>query len=161
MVIVLFGVSGAGKTLIGTLLARELAWHFLDADLFHTPESLAKLKEGVPLNDADREPWLELLCERLRDVAGRGGSAVLACSALKEDYRQRLAACAPVRLVYLKGDFELIQARLAGRPGHFLNPKLLPSQFATLEEPAEGAFSVDVRLTPEEIVREIRDGLGI
>lgn len=160
MVIVLMGVTGSGKTTIGRLLSEELKWKYYDADDFHPPANVKKMKDGIPLNDEDRRPWLESLNRLIRDCLDRGENAVLGCSALKESYREVLLVDERVRLVYLKGDYETIQRRLSKRQGHFMNPELLDSQFETLEEP-EGDVRVDVSLTPPEIVESIRGDLGV
>lgn len=160
MVVVVMGVSGSGKTTVGRRLAGELGWSFYDADDFHPRANVEKMKGGVPLEDADRIPWLEILRDLIRDTLGRGENAVLACSALKESYRDYLLPDERVKLVYLKGDRELIRKRLSGRRGHFMNPALLDSQFATLEEPGQGV-QVDISATPAEIVKTIRSRLGI
>ncbi len=134
------GVSGAGKTTIGAALARELGWRFIDADDHHPPGNIAKMASGVPLTDADREPWLDALNAILRKC----DDAVLACSALKQSYRDRLTAAIPeVRLVFLKGDYRLIAARLAQRRHRYMSPSLLRSQFEALQPP-EKAIAVDV-----------------
>lgn len=161
MVIVLMGVSGSGKTTVGRLLARQLGWEYYEADDYHSGASVEKMRRGVPLEDADRRPWLEALRELLRGCLGRGESAVLACSALKESYREFLLIDERVVLVYLKGDYELIRQRLAARRGHYMNPSLLRSQFDALEEPAAAAAQVNVSSSPEEIVREVRSRLGL
>jgi gluconokinase len=161
MVIILFGVAGAGKTVIGRLLAAQLGWQFYDADDFHPPANIEKMTKGIPLTDEDRWPWLE----RLRALTGtcldKGEHAVLACSALKESYRQRLQRGADVKFVYLKGDYALIAARLKQRQGHFMNAELLRSQFDTLEEPAGDVLIVDVRPSPDVVARAIRSALQI
>ena len=155
------GVTGCGKTAVGALLARDCGWDFHDADDFHPAENVAKMKSGAPLNDEDRWPWLARLNTFLLDSERRGKSLVLACSALKQVYRDRLArGCAAVRFVFLHGDRELIRARLAARQGHYMNPTLLDSQFAILERPRE-ALRLDVAETPAELVRNIRDRLEI
>lgn len=161
MVIILFGVAGAGKSLIGSLLATELGWEFYDADQFHPVRNIEKMTQGIALADEDRRPWIESLCESLREISGRREDAVLACSVLRESYRQRLALCAEVKLVFLKGEYTFIKKRLRGRRGHFMAPKLLRSQFETLEEPQGGALVVDVKLDPSEIVKVIRRELKL
>jgi gluconokinase len=134
------GVAGAGKTTIGRSLAGELGWPFLDGDDFHPPQSVAKMAAGVALDDADRWPWLDSLNQQLKQQE----SAVLACSALKESYRQRLTrGVGQFRFVYLHGSFELIAARLAQRRHRYMPAALLRSQFEALEPPAQ-AIAVDV-----------------
>ncbi|HEX8846422.1 MAG TPA: gluconokinase [Pyrinomonadaceae bacterium] len=161
MVIILFGVAGAGKTVIGLKLAAELGWKFYDADDFHSPANIEKMSKGIPLTDEDRRPWLERLAELIKTCVGRGENVVLACSALKDSYRQRLKSGDDVKLVYLKGDYALIKERLKKRRGHFINPELLRSQFETLEEPQGEALVVDVAPSPGEIVQAIRSGLSV
>jgi gluconokinase len=161
MIIILFGVAGAGKSLIGQCLAAQLGWKFYDADQFHTSANIEKMRQGIALTDEDRGPWLERLCELLQTLRGRGEDAVLACSALKESYRRSLDLGEEIKLVFLKGEYELIEKRLRKRQGHFMNPELLRSQFETLEEPRGGALVVDVKLSPSEIVKEIRSELKI
>ena len=157
----LFGVAGSGKSLIGRRLATELGWQFYDADQFHPLSNIEKMKQGVALTDEDRRPWLERLCELLRNISGQGEDAVLACSALKESYRRYLGRCAEARLVFLKGEYALIEKRLRERQGHFMNPELLRSQFEALEEPQGRALVVDVKLDPGEIVKIIRSELKL
>ena len=157
MTIIVFGVTGAGKSFIGRVLAQHLGWSFHDADDFHPAANVEKMRLGVPLTDDDRWPWLERLRQLIGESQQRGVDDVLACSALKRTYRQRLAAGLDVRFVYLKGDHALIAERLRQRSGHFMNPGLLDSQFETLEEAAddERAIVVDVADTPETIVRQV------
>jgi gluconokinase len=135
VVIIIFGVSGAGKTTVGELLARELGWHFFEADDFHSPANIEKMRRGVPLTDEDRRPWLENLRELIKRRVVSNESAVLACSALKRVYRKHLRVNAQVKLVFLRGDYELVAKQLRHRRGHFMNLELLRSQFADLEEP--------------------------
>lgn len=161
MVVILFGVTGAGKTVIGRLLARELGWRFYDADTFHASESVDKLRGGVALTDADRWPWLDELRALVAGCLERDEDAVLACSALKHAYREHLRVDDRVVFVHLKGDYARIAERLRERHGHFMNPELLDSQFASLEEPRGDAAVVDVAAAPDEIVREIRAKLSI
>lgn len=160
MVIVLMGVSGSGKTTIGRLLSQELGWKFYDADDFHPQTSIDKMQGGLPLGDADRIPWLEELRALVRTCLEQDENAVLACSALKEAYRAYLLIDEQVVLVYLKGDSKLLRERLQQRQGHFMNPTLLDSQFADLEEP-EGALVIDVSPSPSVIVQSIRKHLRI
>ena len=155
------GVTGCGKTAVGEILARDCGWDFHDADDFHPAENVAKMKRGEPLGDADRWPWLARLNALLLDSERQGKSLVLACSALKQTYRERLARdCATVRFVFLDGDIELIRARLAARRGHYMNPKLLDSQFAILQPPAD-ALRLDVAANPAELARSIRQALAL
>ena len=161
MVIILFGVAGAGKTTVGRLLSTELGWHFYDADQFQSAGNIEKMRRGIPLTDEDRRPWLAELQKLIEEKLKRGENAVLACSALKRSYRRALRLGDGVRFVYLKGSHPLIEARLAKRAGHYMNPALLQSQFETLEEPEGEALMIDVRNGPGEIVRQIRSGLEI
>jgi gluconokinase len=160
VIILLMGVSGVGKTTIGQELAQELGWSFADADDFHPAASVAKMRAGIPLDDADRAPWLQSLHDAIADWIAAGKSLVLACSALKEAYRTQLMLGPEVKLVYLHGDFDLIAQRLGTRHGHYMNPGLLRSQFDALEAPAE-AISIDVSGEVSEIVSAIRAGIGV
>jgi gluconokinase len=160
MIILLMGVTGAGKTTIGRLLAAQLQWDFVDADQFHSPTNIEKMRRGIALTDADREPWLEAIRQAMLTWADQHKDVVLACSALKEVYRQRLQIRALVKLVYLKGSFDLIFSRLQERHGHFATSALLTSQFADLEEPPD-ALIIDAAGSPEEIVATIRRALTI
>jgi gluconokinase len=160
MVIVVMGVAGSGKTTVGQLLAEQLGWPFFDADDFHPSENVEKMRHGIGLTDADREPWLDALAARIRALVAAGESAVLACSALKEAYRDRLAVDPAVRFVHLTGAPELLRKRLEDRKGHYAHADLLASQLAALEPPA-GVPTFDVAPTPDVIVAEIRQRLGI
>lgn len=160
MIILLMGVTASGKTTVGKQLALELGWRFLEGDDFHSPENIQKLRQGMPLNDEDRKPWLEAIRETIRATLARGENAVIACSALKETYRRMLRVSEQVIFVYLKATIALIQERLRRRVGHFMNPNLIQSQFDTLEEP-EDALQIDAGLTPAEIVRIIRNKLSV
>ena len=151
----IMGVSGCGKTSVGKALAARLGWHFYDADDFHPPANIAKMARGLPLNDDDRRPWLAALHDLIATCLKEQRPAVLACSALKESYRQTLlAGIAGVQIVYLKGSYALIHARMARRPGHFMKPGMLRSQFDALEEPTD-ALTVDCALPVEQIVEKI------
>src|SRR5271168_371758 len=139
MIVVLMGVSGVGKTTIGRKLAGALRCGFSDADEFHSPANIEKMKSGVALGDADRAPWLRSMRAAIERWERQGVSHVLACSALKERYRWVLAPDDPnVTFVYLRGSFELLSQRLSHRKSHFFNPTLLASQFEALEEPTGG-----------------------
>src|SRR5215470_9379800 len=143
MIAVLMGVCGCGKSTVGRVLAQELGWTFLDADDMHPQSNVEKMASGVPLTDEDRWPWYDRIVAELRRVRASGQHVVLACSALKQAYRDRLARAGDLRLVYLKGDAAAIAPRIASRRGHFMPASLLASQFATLEEPAD-AIVVEV-----------------
>lgn len=148
-IVVVMGVTGVGKSTVGRLIAGALQIPFLDADDFHDDAAKAKMRAGVPLTDADRKPWLDRLDHALHDHSATG--AVLACSALTDEYRQRLTAgLTGVRFVLLTGDPELIRERIAARHGHFAGSDLLPSQLATLEPPAD-AITVDIAGDPDAI----------
>lgn len=160
MIILVMGVAGAGKTTIGTLLADQLHWVFADADSYHSAENIKKMASGTPLTDVDRMPWLAALRKLIQSWIADDQQAILACSALKESYRQQLLVSPEVRLVYLRGNASLIHDRMLHRAGHYMDPGLLESQFETLEEPTE-AVIVDVNAQPAEIVAEIRRRLGV
>ncbi|MGH9504715.1 MAG: gluconokinase [Terriglobales bacterium] len=159
MIVVVMGVTGAGKTTIGVLLGQRLGWEFVDADSFHSPANIEKIRHGIALDDADRAPWLKSLREAMEDWAAEHKNVVLACSALKRSYRAELWIAGETRFVFLKGSYELIDQRLRHRHGHFASESILASQFAALEEP-EDAITVDIDQSEEEIVAEIRRQLG-
>lgn len=162
MIIIILGVSGAGKTTVGKLLARELSWHFLEADDFHPEANIEKMRSGHPLTDEDRWPWLERLRQQIERSLAVGEDAVLACSALKRAYRDRLRVSDEVKFVFLRGDYALVAKQLRSRRGHFMNSALLQSQFNDLEkpEPDENALTIELGRTPEETVGEIRAKLN-
>jgi gluconokinase len=163
VIVIVFGVSGAGKTTIGDLLAEELGWQFYEADDFHPRANIEKMRSGRPLTDEDRWPWLELLREQITRSLAAKENAVLACSALKRVYRKRLGVSDDVKFVFLRGDCALIERQLRRRRGHFMNPALLQSQFADLEEPQpdEDMLVVELGRTPRELVEEIKARLGL
>jgi gluconokinase len=161
MIIILMGVTGAGKTTVGRVLAAQLGWPFHDADDFHPPANVEKMRRGEPLTDADRAPWLDALHRLIAQLAAEHRNAVIACSALKQAYRDRLAAGVDqVSFVYLRGDPELLRQRLAARHGHFMPAELLRSQLDTLQEPHD-AVVVDVKDPPESIASHIRRRLRL
>ena len=144
MIVLVMGVSGSGKTTIGEALALELGWKYLDADDFHSRENVAKMAAGIALEDADRWPWLDRINAELLKMQKQGRSAVLGCSALKQAYRDRLArGLRDFEIVYLRGDFKLLQSRIAARKHRFMPATLLQSQFDALEPPAH-AIVVDI-----------------
>jgi gluconokinase len=152
------GPAGAGKTTIGELLAAQLHWDFADADNFHPPANIAKMSHGIPLQDEDRIPWLHSLRDAILKWDAQGKNVMLACSALKRSYRELLVINSNVKLVYLKGSFELFRERLRARKGHYAGEQILAGQFADLEEP-EDALIIDSAQPPEQIVSEIRKQL--
>lgn len=160
MIVVVMGVSGSGKTTLGQLLAKRLGCTFIDADDHHPAENVAKMAAGVPLEDADRWPWLEQLNAMLRECARDGLAAVLACSALKQAYRTRLGeGIDDCRLVYLQGSIEQLRARLAERQHRYMPASLLESQFAALEAPTD-AITVDVAEPPARCVETVLAAIG-
>lgn len=161
-VVVVMGVAGAGKTLVGRRLATRLGYDFLDADSYHPRGNIEKMAAGVPLTDADRAPWLERLRRLLEGRAAAGRSVVLACSALKASYRHVLRSVEPaarVHFVYLKGDHDTLLTRLRRRRGHFMKGDMLASQLRELEEP-EDAVVLDVRQDVRSLVREAANALA-
>lgn len=159
MIVIVMGTTGSGKTTIGTLLAKRLGCEFVDADDFHPPANVEKMKHGIPLTDADREPWLKALHDKIVEWTAEKRNVVLACSALRRSYRDELRASPDVKFVYLKGSYELFSQRVLARKGHFAKQDLLASQFATLEEPTD-AITMDATKSPEQIVSEVRRRLG-
>jgi gluconokinase len=160
MIVIIMGVVGAGKTTVGKLLASQLGWEFADADDFHPQSNVEKIRHGIALTDADREPWLDHLGEAIVSWIAAGKSMVLACSALKRAYRAKLCVGPQVRFVYLKGDAALIANRLSSRHGHFAGESILASQLADLEVP-EAATAIEISDTPELIVAQIKRVLAI
>ena len=160
MIVVLMGVCGSGKTKVGQTLAASLGWNFYDADDFHPRENVAKMAAGIPLTDDDRWPWLDRIVEWLSHAGEGESNAVLACSALKQAYRDRLARAGNVRFVYLKGDQATIAERLKDRTHKYMPASLLPSQFAALEEPTD-AVVIDIRDDLDSKIDAICAGLGL
>jgi gluconokinase len=154
MILLVMGVAGSGKTTVGRMLAERLGWGYLEADDFHSPANKEKMHRGIPLTDADRLPWLETIHAELLAQNAVGKNVVLACSALREEYRKILIVGLQVKLVYLRGSRELIAGRLRQRTHHFAGEAILDDQFAVLEEPRD-AVVVDVTAPPEEIAEEI------
>jgi len=160
MVILVMGVTGAGKTTVGKLLAQRLGWIFLDADDFHSSANREKMHRGIPLSEADRVPWLEAIHEELLRRNGESQNIVLACSALRQAYRDTLGAGLNLKIIFLRGSVGQLHRNLAAREDHFAGEDLVPSQLATLEEPS-GAIVADITSAPEEIVDEICSRLGL
>ncbi|WP_017739839.1 gluconokinase [Scytonema hofmannii] len=161
MIIIIMGVSGVGKTTIGKLLAESLQWEFSDADNFHSVENVEKMRGGIPLSDAERKPWLQDLQTAIKHWLQENKNMVLACSALKDSYRQFLVLDSDrTKLVYLRGSYQLIQQRLHERQNHYMSEKLLSTQFETLEEPSDAIY-IDVAEPPLVIVQNIRMVLGM
>lgn len=161
MTIIIMGVSGSGKTTIGKLLAEQLQWQFMDADDYHPASNIEKMKNAIPLNDDDRIPWLQELAQKIKDWDEQKKHTVLACSALKESYRQILDQSGPaITWVFLQGSQKVITERLQKRAGHFMSAQLLQSQFDTLELPTN-ALVIDITNGPTEIVRQICKSLNL
>jgi carbohydrate kinase (thermoresistant glucokinase family) len=160
-VVIVMGVAGCGKTTVGKALAAALGWEFTDADNLHSPANISKMADGVPLEDADRTPWLASVRRDYEARVARGAKVVVACSALREAHRVALAPePANRRFVHLRGDFDLLRARLEGRRGHYMKEGMLVSQFDTLEEPID-ALTIATGQPPDVIVRLIQDTLGL
>jgi gluconokinase len=162
--VVVMGVSGSGKTTVAELLAKRLDWPFVEGDRLHPPANVEKMRQGIPLTDADRAPWLDRIGEELKSWATEGRSGVMTCSALKRAYRDRIrSARSDVRFVYLKGSEELIKGRVTARHHEYMPASLLRSQFDTLEEPTpdEGVVTVDARGSPEAGAAAVVGALGL
>jgi gluconokinase len=160
---IVMGVSGSGKTTVGRALAERLGWDFFDADDFHRPGNIAKMAAGIPLNDSDRTPWLVALSDLLFSTLKAGRHPVLACSALKESYREQLLKGKDgVEIIYLKGSYNLIWTRMSGRQGHYMKAEMLKSQFETLEEPRD-SLTLDISMPLDamlDFVLEKRFGMA-
>src|SRR6185369_3097783 len=154
---IVMGVSGSGKTEVGRSLANQLGWDFYDADDFHPPENVAKMANGIPLDDSDRAPWLASLHDLIASSLEQKKPGVLACSALKERYRQQLLQQdQDVGLVYLKGSYDLIWSRMSARADHYMKADMLKSQFDALEEP-QNALTIEITRSVDQIVGEIME----
>jgi gluconokinase len=152
------GPAGSGKTTVGKLLASQLSWEFADADDFHSPANIDKMSRGIPLTDEDRLPWLDSIRKKMQQWEEQGKNAVITCSALKRSYRELLGFHSNdenVKLVYLKGAYDVLLERLRARKGHYMREQMLASQLADLEEPAN-ALTIDAANSPVQIVAEIR-----
>ncbi len=154
MIVVVMGVTGVGKTTIGSALAQHYSWAFEDADAYHSASNIEKMSHGIPLTDADRLPWLESMHQMLAGYSEGGHGVVLACSALKQQYREILGANLSVTWVYLKASPAVVVERVEHRHGHFAKEDLVKSQYETLEEPSD-AIIVNADRTPEEILQDI------
>jgi gluconokinase len=154
MVILLMGTTGAGKTTVGKILATRLHWTFLDADDFHPPANIEKMHHGIPLTDADRLPWLGKIHAELLRQTQSGKNVVLACSALKQSYRDLLSSEVDVGIVYLRGTYDVMRQRIESRHGHFAGEGILAGQFADLEEPRNAAV-LDVSRSPQQLAAEV------
>jgi gluconokinase len=160
MVILVMGVSGSGKTTIGQMLSAQLNWPFVDGDSLHSAANVAKMAAGIPLTDEDRAPWLQSIHDVMEGWRLQQKNGIVASSALKEKYRRILLTSPEIKIVYLRGSYELIYSRMQHRPGHYMKPEMLQSQFAALEEPTD-AIVVDIAAPAKEIVANIRQKLAI
>lgn len=160
-VYVVMGVSGSGKSTVGKLIAGKLGGHYAEGDAFHPPENVDKMRQGHPLDDNDRAPWLAAMAAAIRDWNAKSETVVLSCSALKHRYRDVLRTGGDVRFIYLAGSKALISSRLAARKGHYMPASLLDSQFAALEPPGDDeAITVSIDGTPAEIAERALDALS-
>jgi gluconokinase len=163
LIVIVMGVSGCGKSSVGQAIARQTGWPFIEGDDLHSDANRAKMASGTPLNDDDRWPWLDALADAARTIDANGGSVVIACSALKQVYRERLARAGNnVKFIHLSGDGATILKRMQARPNHYMPPGLLDSQLATLESPvnAENAYTFDITMPVEEIANQVVDVLN-
>jgi gluconokinase len=160
MIIIMMGVSGSGKTTVGKLLAEKLGWEFFDADDFHSAANKDKMSRGIALTDEDRKDWLTSLRELLKQNIEAKQSIVLACSALKQSYRDALRINAEVQFVYLRGSYQQIEARMKERKDHYMKAEMLKSQFEILEAPSN-TLIVDITKKPEEIVAIIYEEMSL
>lgn len=155
MILILMGTMGSGKSTIGKLLAHALGWIFYEGDDFHSNENIEKMRKGVALDDQDRLLWLQKLRDKIQDCLQHEKNAIIACSALKQSYRNMLMVGKKnIKLIYLKGDYNLLQKRIEERHHPYMDKKLLPSQWEILEEPKKAIY-IDISLTPEIIVKNI------
>ena len=162
--IVVMGVSGCGKSTVASLLAQRLGWAFAEADTFHLPASVEKMRAGIPLTDEDRWPWLDAMAAWIEHMRAEGRHCIATCSALKRAYRERLAGGrGDVTFIYLEGTYDLIAARLAARRHEYMPATLLKSQFDTLETPGadEDVLTIAIDRPPEALVDEIVERLGL
>ncbi len=154
--LIVMGVSGSGKTTVGKALAEELDWFFIEGDQFHSKANVDKMAKGIPLTDEDRAAWLDSLRTEIENYLSKGKAAVLACSALKHSYREKLRVDKQVQFVFLNIPFDVAKERLAKRKGHFMPASLLESQFETLQQPeGDDSINVDAQKTPDQIVKEV------
>lgn len=157
MVVVIFGVAGVGKTTVGKLLSQEMGWQFYDADDFHPRSNVEKMRNGQPLTDEDRQPWLQRLRELIERCLAESENASLACSALKKKYRDQLRAGPDVKFVFLRADRARVAEQLKNRRGHYFDAKLLDAQFGDLEEPKSGenVVTIELRGEPRDVVNDV------
>ncbi len=154
MILIIMGVSGCGKTTIGKMLSAKLNWKYFEGDEYHPQENIEKMKNGIPLNDSDRKPWLLKLQYIINDALSKKVNIIITCSSLKESYRKILKVSNEVRFIYLKGSYSLIEKRMNERKDHFMKPGMLKSQFDALEEPTD-AIIVDIDNSSENILIQI------
>jgi gluconokinase len=161
MIVIVMGAAGSGKTTVARELAAELGWRFIEGDDLHSPENVAKMRAGIGLTDADRQPWLRAVRAQIEAAHRSGESVTVACSALTNEYREFLGADLPVRFVYLRVTRDVLEQRLRERKGHFAGPSLLSTQLATLEEPDDSALTIDATLPLAANIKTIRTAFDI